>query len=364
VPSADGRNERFAALVEDSRPRILRTFARRVTEAYGLASEDRDFFDQAMTTGGDVISDVVRSVRVAEVRIDDSHAPDAWGITRMVKKECLSPADGFAIAVMLLDSLLTALTAFVAANEELIPCFTVAVTALNESISRRMWAVAGTCATATLDRVHRAQEEERRRIARELHDRVGEALSVGLRRLDLLEIGGADLPGQTAVARETVVEAMRRLRVVTSDLREPPVSSLGKALLGNLDFVRAETEVRLHLSGDEAWASPAVLDEVFLILREAVRNALTHGAPGLVLIGVELSSHELSAWVIDDGCGFSPLQATGHAGLGTGLASMRERAALVGGRIMVSSMLGHGTRVELYVPLPDQEPARDDVGPR
>jgi signal transduction histidine kinase len=227
-----------------------------------------------------------------------------------------------------------------------------------------MRAVASACAAVTLDRVHRAQEEERRRIARELHDRVGEALSVGLRSLDLLEISGAESPGQAVVARKAVVEAMRRLRMVTSDLREPPVSSLEKALLGHLEFVRADTEVRLDLSGDEAWAPLAVLDEVFLILREALRNALTHGAPGLVLIGVEFSPHELSASVIDDGCGFSPPQGTGHAAVGMGLASMRERAALVGGKIMVSSMPGHGTRVELYVPLPDQEPARDDVGLR
>jgi signal transduction histidine kinase len=237
--------------------------------------------------------------------------------------------------------------------------------------------VAGASAANALDRVHRAQVEERRRLARDLHDRVGEALAVGIRRLDLQEIPcpGDPLPqalpapagtpaGTTPatpnVSREALVEAMRRLRVVTCDLREPPVASLEKALMRHLDSVRADADVRLHISGDEAWAPPAVLDEVFLILREALRNALTHAAPQLVLIGVEIAARELTAWVMDDGCGFSPPAATATAS-GTGLASMRERAALVGGRLVVSSLPGHGTRVELHLPLPDSDGGADDL---
>jgi signal transduction histidine kinase len=125
--------------------------------------------------------------------------------------------------------------------------------------------------------------------------------------------------------------------------------------------VCADADVRLHVSGDEAWAPPAVLDEVFLILREALRNALTHAAPQLVLIGVEICARELTAWVMDDGRGFSPPAATQTAS-GSGLASMRERAALVGGRLVVSSMPGHGTRVELHVPIPDPDGGADDLG--
>jgi signal transduction histidine kinase len=105
-----------------------------------------------------------------------------------------------------------------------------------------------------------------------------------------------------------------------------------------------------------------VRDELFLILREALRNAFTHAAPGLVLVEVEFSAQELSAWVVDDGCGFSQALTPEKAVSGTGLASMRERAALVGGRLAVRSMPGRGTRVELHLPLPDQQtdPGRQD----
>jgi signal transduction histidine kinase len=371
-------NERFGALIDSGRAEILRTFSRGCVEQYAFITESGAFREHATVTASDVISDVARSVRAGQVRVGGARRADARTITRAGRDECLSLADGLGVAVLLLNTMLAALAEYLAEDQELMPCFSVAVAALNESITRHMHAVAGASAASALDRVHRAQVEERLRLARDLHDRVGEALAVGIRRLDLQEIScpagrpellsapeaaAATWPDEDTpdVSREALVEAMRRLRVVTSDLREPPVANLEKALMRHLDSVQADADVRLHISGDEAWAPPAVLDEVFLILREALRNALTHAAPQLVLIGVEICARELTAWVMDDGCGFSPPAATAS---GSGLASMRERAALVGGRLVVSSMPGHGTRVELHLPLPDPDGGPDDLGNR
>jgi signal transduction histidine kinase len=361
VSAPGGLNERFAAIIREDRPRILKSFASCLEESYGFIADDPSFIEQALVTASDIIGDVERSVSATEIRIDESHKPNSWDIARAGRGNCLSPADGLGFAVMLLNIVIRALTVHVSAEQELMPCFTLAVQALNESVSRRMQAVAAACAANTLERVHRAEVKERQRIARELHDRVGEVLSVGLRRLDLEELAERDTAGrQPGVGREALVEAMRRLRTVVLDLREPPVANLEKALLRYVHCMRADAEVRLHISGDEAWAPPAVLDEVFLILREAVRNALLHGAPQLVLIGVELDPHELSAWVLDDGCGFAPRSADRGAA-GVGLASMRERAALIGGRVAVSSVPGYGTRVELRLPLQEHWPLQGNA---
>src|SRR6201986_184591 len=130
------------------------------------------------------------------------------------------------------------------------------------------------------NRGYQARADERRRIARELHDRVGEVLTVGLRQLDLDEIMGPEIPeGQSAIAREALVEAMRRLRLVTSGLRDEPGTSFEKALGDFLNRVCADADVHLVVLGDETWASPEIIDEAFLIVREALRNALAHGAP-------------------------------------------------------------------------------------
>jgi signal transduction histidine kinase len=201
-------------------------------------------------------------------------------------------------------------------------------------------------------RVHEARLEERRRIARELHDRLGEVLTVGLRQLDLDEIMGPEIPeGQSAIAREVLVEAMRRLRLVTSGLRDEPVTSFEKALVDYLNRVCADADIHLVVLGDETWAPAEIIDEAFLIAREALRNALTHGAPQSVVVGIEVTRRELRAWVDDDGKGFTVGGDAESPAAGTGLATMRERAALLGGTLAIVSKPGRGTSVELTVPL-------------
>jgi signal transduction histidine kinase len=158
------------------------------------------------------------------------------------------------------------------------------------------------------------------------------------------------------MAKEAIAEGMRRLRAVTSDLRQDSVRNLEKALIEYIDSAAGDAtvpaDVRLRVSGDETWASPAVIGEAFLILREAIRNALRHASPRLVLIGVALAPHELHAWVEDDGRGFVPANRAGPVPAGNGLISMRERAALLGGRLTIVSVPGRGTHVGLLVPLP------------
>jgi signal transduction histidine kinase len=276
-------------------------------------------------------------------------------IDRPWAEGCLNPADWLRAGGAFFNIVTTALASHLRHDQDMLPCFTTAVQALNASIRRRIGEATTTYTGFLLDRVHCAQIDERHRIARDLHDRLGEQLSFGLRQLDLLEIVGSEDPlGQAGIAREVLTETMRRLRLVASDLREEPVMSLEKALISYLDSVHTDAEVRLRVSGDETWASPAVLDEAFLIIREAVRNALAHGAPQVVLTHVDLAPHELRASVEDDGRGFVVSTNAESGFAGTGLASMRERAALMGGRLTVSSAPGNGTRVELIVSLPGQ----------
>jgi signal transduction histidine kinase len=246
-------------------------------------------------------------------------------------------------------------------DPELVPWFAKAVVALNESISVRIREATLAYTGYLLERVDQAHLDERRRIARDLHDRLGEGMSAAFRQIELHELDLAGEEGQpargrrAAKAKEAITEAMRRLRVVISDLRHEPVRSLEKALIEYIDSLAADADVRLRVSGDETWAPSSVVDEAFLILREAIRNALRHGRPRMVLIGVALAPHELRAWVEDDGRGFLPAPSPDPVSTGTGLASMRERAALLGGRLAVTSVPGQGARVELLVPLPGRD---------
>jgi signal transduction histidine kinase len=230
---------------------------------------------------------------------------------------------------------------------------------LNKWVGRQMRGPAEGDGAPHENRVYEARLDERRRIARELHDRLGEVLTVGLRQLDLEEILGQEVQARevqdgpsSAIAREMLVEAMRRLRVVTSGLRDEPVTSFEKALADFLNRVCADADVHLVVLGDETWAPAEIIDEAFLIVREALRNALTHGAPQSVVVGVEVTRRELRAWVDDDGKGFACGDDAESPAAGTGLATMRERARLLGGTLAIVSKPGHGTSVELSVPLP------------
>jgi signal transduction histidine kinase len=352
------RNERYAALIKADRTVILTSYARSLEELQSHVTERPRFREQVVGKASEVISDIVESVLAAEVRVD-RRVSAAWVIDRAGAENYLSPLDRLRAADAFFKVAMASLASHVRDDQGFLPCFKIAVLALNESVSRRMRDCFAVDTGSLLNPVHRAQVDERRRIARDLHDRLGEMLSVGLRQLDLQEIAGREDPvSQAGIAREVLTEAMRRLRLVTSDLREEPVRSLEKALIRYLDSGGADADVRLQVSGDETWAPPVVHDEVFLIIREAVHNALVHGAPRLVMIGVDLTPFELRAWVEDDGRGFVPKQRTDPAFAGTGLTSMRERAALIGGRLTVSSAPGHGTRVELIVSLPGHHDER------
>ncbi|KAB8190966.1 hypothetical protein FH608_033535 [Nonomuraea phyllanthi] len=241
---------------------------------------------------------------------------------------------------------------------------TLAVSGMEESLSRRIRESAESYHSFLLNQVHEAQEEERRRIARELHDRIGHGISVAHQQLALSEAyrasDSARASAKITVVQHAIQETMENLRQLTSELHpQTPVKSLEKSLMGFLEAVEDDgVSVALTVSGDEGWADPRVLDEAFLIVREAVRNALTHGRPPVVLVRVNIAPHELFASVQDNGRGFDQAAVRGRGGVG--LTSMSERAELLDGQVIVSSEPGQGCLVELSIPLKRHSRGRRD----
>jgi signal transduction histidine kinase len=352
----DERDERFAGLISAEYAAILADYGRKLQALGSPVVADPRAREQAIRGCADIITDVVASVRGSGHRADDHDKMLAQMIGQTRADSWLSPADLLWAATAFYEVTVTSLARHVSVDPELLPCFVTAIIALNESISG--WIREATLAYTgfLLERVDQAHVDERRRIARDLHDRLGEGLSVALRQLELSELVGGEGPAAAGpnaeYAKEALVEAMRRLRLVTSGLRQEAPRSLETSLVQYLDSVTTAADVRLRVSGDESWVPPAVIEEAFLIIREAIRNALTHGMPQLVLIGVTLAPHELHAWIDDNGHGFVLDDNRNPVSAGTGLASMRERAALAGGRLTLDSAPGQGAHIELLIPLP------------
>ena len=345
----------FSALIEADRHRILADYAHRLEAMGSPVARDSVARQQTLAHVSKILTDVVESVRVGRVRVDDNYKLIAWDIGETRAAAAMPTRESWRASVAFYEAAVASLIRHV--DTEVRGLFEIALLALNRSISLRMREATGAYTSYLLNRIHGAHLAERHRIARELHDRVGNGLHVAHRQLELFPVYQEDEPVRAAnrveAAHQAVLESMEKLRVMTSDLRlVEPLKSLEKALVNYIDSIPAGTaQLRLRVSGDETWAPAAVRDESFLIIREAIRNSLAHAQALMVLISVDIAPHELCAVVEDTGRGFDPA-GTAQSG-GTGLSAMQERAALLGGAVAVSSQPGQGTIVELMVPLPE-----------
>lgn len=198
-----------------------------------------------------------------------------------------------------------------------------------------------------------AREQERRRLALELHDSVGQQLFA----MDLILRGLVDRP---EAGREPDAEMLHRLadrcsdlihevRHISYGLYPPTLESLGLAM--SLDRLGAtlggpiELEVRYPNTMKRLRLPDAVEIALFRVAQEAIRNAVRHANAGRVVIRLQQRQGEVLLTVTDDGQGFPP----GRHEPGIGLSSMRERVETVGGRLSISSRKGH-TRVTARVP--------------
>jgi PAS domain S-box-containing protein len=152
-----------------------------------------------------------------------------------------------------------------------------------------------------------------------------------------------------ALAKETTKEAMSLTRNLSQELRGKEVQAGLSAALSDLleTAVPPGLDCAVCVEGEEALIPPHVREELFVILREGVRNAVSHAGASRVEVGIRVSSEEVLGYVEDDGRGFVE-EDGGYTG--GGVRSMRERAELVGGTFELSSSPGVGTTIRASIP--------------
>src|SRR5215203_5717258 len=197
----------------------------------------------------------------------------------------------------------------------------------------------------------RTQKEERRRIARDLHDVVLQDLAGVLQSLRLTylqsEGEGLDLDEEL----EALGRATSGLRSAIHDLRgekERPFVRSVESLVEQHRLLAPERQIELVVEEGFPNDLPTEVGmELLRVIREALTNARHHSGAKSVAVVLEVEGSDLVIEISDDGQGFDP-----EAAPGVGLSSMRERAANVDGRLEVESEMGQGTRVRLRVPAP------------
>jgi len=202
-------------------------------------------------------------------------------------------------------------------------------------------------------RVLEVQETERREVARELHDEIGQALTavkLGLEALRRAPGSRVD-PAAFTDSLELVENALQQVRSLTLDLRPGVLDDLGLAPAlrwlaerqQKLTGIRLETDIDLPA----ARLDPAIETACFRIAQEAITNSLRHAGPQRVSLSARVGDGTLSLVVADDGAGFdlAAARAAGAAGRSAGLTGMEERARLAGGQLEVRTARGGGTEV-------------------
>jgi signal transduction histidine kinase len=209
-----------------------------------------------------------------------------------------------------------------------------------------------------LRRVVDAQEAERQRIARELHDETGQGLTavgMGLRGLSGM-IGKDNTQIQETLKHleKLVDHTLKEIQHIISDLRPSHLDDLGLAAAlrwyaGQVSE-RADLNVRVQVEGEPREIDMDVKMTLFRIAQEALTNVVKHAAAQAASVRLEFGPEDVSIIVEDDGCGFNvewinlPTQET------WGLIGMQERATLLGGRFMLDSEINVGTKIKVVIP--------------
>jgi len=192
-----------------------------------------------------------------------------------------------------------------------------------------------------------AQEEERLRIARELHDEVGQALTAVLLQLDRAQASSGGEPAQRVrEAREAARATLEEVRAIARNLRPEALDDLGLAAALRQLCVEAE---RTGVLVDRDISSGVTLEReaevvVYRVAQEAITNALRHADAEQIGLTLKSDANATVLRIRDDGRGFA------DASEGAGLRGMRERAVLVGGTLELASAPGGGTTVTLTLP--------------
>ncbi len=215
--------------------------------------------------------------------------------------------------------------------------------------------------THLLSRAISAQEEERKRIARELHDESAQLLATLLVEIgtaeDLLPDAAGRARGILSRAKTDASRALTGMRQMILDLRPSALDDLGLVAAvqwyANTRLEQAGATVHLNMDRSRRRLPAAIETALFRIAQEAINNVARHSSATTVSIGLRFTDSAVSLTVEDDGHGFDTTAvARGqNGGGGLGLLGMKERAALLGGQATIDSQPGHGTRIAVDVPL-------------
>lgn len=206
-----------------------------------------------------------------------------------------------------------------------------------------------------------AQEMERKRLSREIHDGPAQMLANMMIRSEIVDLAFREGRTDEALSevrsiRENIRSSLHEVRRIIYDLRPMALDDLGlfptiKKHINTMSNYY-DVEIELNLLGDERRLPSHYEVAIFRLVQEALQNAINHANASLIKVLIEIRSDRLMIIIKDDGVGFD---ASIQKDDSFGLIGMRERIELLNGQLDIDSKLGFGTTVRIKVPLDDVE---------
>lgn len=207
-------------------------------------------------------------------------------------------------------------------------------------------------------RIIKAQEEERRRIARDLHDGPAQGIASLIIKGDIVEKLLRKYPqeaeAELGILKEQLSEVLRDIRLLIYDLRPTIIDDLGlvTAISSMADTMSEQSDVQITVKDMSTFRikSSAVALVVYRIIQESLNNAIKHADAAKILVNIDIQRDVIEGSIVDDGCGFDMAAAEKEKNDSFGLLSMKERAHIIRGKVKIESKKGVGTKIFFTVP--------------
>jgi signal transduction histidine kinase len=204
----------------------------------------------------------------------------------------------------------------------------------------------------------KAQEDERRRVSRELHDHICHqlaSLAVDIGKLAVSPLPPEDLRVHLAAIQASLVKTSQETHHIAYQMHTAVIDDLGlvaslKDLCSRFSEHYPDIALDFEASGPPDSIPSEVASCLYRVAQEGLQNIAKHARAKRVSVRLSSRRRAIVLTIQDDGVGFDPKAVKGHGGLG--LISMKERAHSVNGKLTIAAALGHGTQISLEAPLP------------
>lgn len=321
----------------------------------GIAmTQDPEAADQLHQQIVDILAEVDDSLDAAGAdRVGERPRALSVAIGRSRARNAVHPSTSLEAASRIFEVALPLLLEDLRNRVEVTDPTTVVSRALHRAIMARVAPAAVGYVETLLEKLSIAQHEERLRLSRELHDHVAHNVAAAMQRIVLTRSTAATTIGDEATEYLTVAEGLLRsaladTRTIGVELRQTVGDrSLDEAVHEYVErnpTLRSLVQVRT--SGEPVRLPTSTGEEVYVIIREAIRNAVTHAQATTISVQLTWTARGMRVAVVDDGAGF---RLDNHPSASMGLLAMQERAEAIGADLVVTSLLGEGTTVTIVI---------------